>query len=118
MKLVAVEYQFQLRKTKNHFTPLFTQSNFWTSGFNALMTIIRTGYLFIKVRWVSYLKQPQNHSLQKKDDDYKGKNHKTIREVGDEWFINKMNAKPPPLNREGDREKRRKSNKTNQGKAN
>ena len=32
----------------------------------------------------------------KKDDDYKGENLTTIREVGEEWFINKMNAKPPP----------------------
>ena len=68
--------------SKNHFTLLVTQSTFLTIGFNALITIIIIEFLFIKVRWVSYLKQYQITSSKKRGDDCKENFQTIIRAVG------------------------------------
>ena len=52
--------------SKNHFSHMIVQSTVLTIGFNPLKKIIRTESLFIKLIWVSYLKQSQNHFLQKR----------------------------------------------------
>ena len=66
MQVVAVEYQFQLHHIKNNFIHLVKKSILLIIGFNALMKIIITESLSIKVIRVSYSKQSRNCFLHEK----------------------------------------------------
>ena len=78
----------QLLHLKKHFYHLVRQSTLLTIGFYALKSIMRTESRFIKEGWVIHSKQPHNH-----------KNLTNIKDVGGKWFIYKMNAKIPTINR-------------------
>ena len=50
MLVVAVEYQYELRNLKKHFSHLVTKLNLLEIGVNALTSITRTKTQFIKER--------------------------------------------------------------------